>query len=365
MRSVSDYADVLAVGLPLIDLRSPAEFRRGAFPGAVNAPLLTDAEREQVGIRYKHGGLDAAIALGNTLVSGDAKDARLSAWQRIVDEHPDAMLYCWRGGLRSETVQRWLAETGRQVPRISGGYRALRRFCIDALERRREWLAVGGRTGVGKTDIVRQAPHSIDLEGLANHRGSAFGKRSTPQPTPISFENALAAELLRKDARMGAGSRQRSQHGPGSVPAVVEDESRTIGRLAIPEGVYRDMQAASIVLVESDRQTRVENIYREYVVEADDPAQLRETLETSLDNIRRRLGGDRHREVRDRMGHAFDVGDADAHRAWIGMLLDWYYDPMYDYQIRRKSPRIVFRGDADAVLNYLKTVVASATGSRR
>ncbi len=339
MRSVSDYAAVFTLGAPLIDLRSPAEFRHGAFPGAVNLPLLTDAERETIGLRYKQGGRDAAITLGNELVSGNVKAALLAAWQQILDEHPDAMLYCWRGGLRSETVQRWLAGTGRDAPRIHGGYRALRRFCIDTLDRQREWLLVGGRTGVGKTDILKQMPDSIDLESLANHRGSAFGKRATPQPTPISFENALAVQLLRR--------------GSSSVPTVVEDESRTIGRLAIPEGVYRGMQDSPIVLIESDQRTRIENIHREYVVEADDREHLPEALETALDNIRRRLGGDRHRQVRTQMRRAFEGGDADAHRAWIGMLLDWYYDPLYDYQIGKKQHRIVFRGNADDVREYL------------
>ena len=339
MRSVSDYAAVLTLGAPLIDLRSPTEFARGAFPGAVNLPLLTDAEREQVGIRYKQAGRDAAIALGNTLVSGATKATRLAAWQRWVDAHPDTMLYCWRGGLRSKTAQQWLTDTGRQTSRIEGGYRALRRYCLDTLDREREWLVVGGRTGVGKTAIVRRAPGSIDFEGLANHRGSAFGKRRTPQPTPINFENTLAVELLRRGSR--------------ATPIVVEDESRTIGRLAIPEGVHRAMQASPIALVESDRETRMRNIHREYVVEADDAEHLRESLETSLDNIRRRLGGERHRQVRAQMGRAFDGGDADAHRRWIGMLLDWYYDPLYDYQIAKKQHRIVFRGPADAVGEYL------------
>ena len=346
MRSVSDYANALTLGAPLIDLRSPSEFRRGAFPGAVSLPLLTDAERERIGIRYKQGGRDAAIALGNQVVSGELRAARLAAWERTVDAHPDAMLYCWRGGLRSETVQRWLAATGRDVPRIRGGYRALRRFCIDALDRQREWIVVGGRTGVGKTDIVKQVPNSIDLEGLANHRGSAFGKRRTPQPTPISFENALAVELLRRQP----------------APAVVEDESRTIGRLAIPEGIYRTMQASPIVLVEADQAARVDNIHREYIVEAGDPEHLRQALTTALDNIRRRLGGDRHREVRSRMLQAFEGGDADAHRAWIGMLLDWYYDPMYDYQIGKKQHRVVFRGNADAVREYLRDKIEAIHG---
>lgn len=346
MRSVSDYANALTLGAPLIDLRSPSEFQRGAFPGAVSLPLLTDAERERIGIRYKHGGRDAAINLGNEMVSGDLRAARLAAWERTVDARPDAMLYCWRGGLRSETVQQWLADTGRDVPRIRGGYRALRRFCIDTLDRQREWIVVGGRTGVGKTDIVRQVPNSIDLEALANHRGSAFGKRQTPQPMPISFENALAVEVLRRHA----------------APSVVEDESRTIGRLAIPDGIYRSMQASPIVVVESDQATRVDNIYREYIAEAGDPEQLQPALTTSLDNIRRRLGGDRHREVRSRMCQAFEGGDADAHRAWIGMLLDWYYDPMYDYQIGKKQHRVVFRGDADAVREYLCSSVEAIHG---
>lgn len=346
MRSVSDYANALTLGAPLIDLRSPSEFRRGAFPGAVSLPLLTDAERERIGIRYKHGGRNAAIALGTEMVSGDLKAARLTAWERTVDTHPDAMLYCWRGGLRSETVQQWLADTGRDVPRIRGGYRALRRFCIDTLDRQREWIVVGGRTGVGKTEIVKQVPNSIDLEGLANHRGSAFGKRGTPQPMPIGFENALAVELLRRYL----------------APVVVEDESRTIGRLAIPEGIYRSMQASPIVLVESDQATRVDNIYREYIVEAGDPEHLQPALTTSLDNIRRRLGGDRHREVRSRMRQAFENGDADAHRAWIGMLLDWYYDPMYDYQIGKKQHRVVFRGHADAIREYLRSRIETIGG---
>ncbi|MDE0054227.1 MAG: tRNA 2-selenouridine(34) synthase MnmH [Gammaproteobacteria bacterium] len=340
MLSVSDYAAALTRGAPLMDLRSPAEFQRGAFPGAVNLPLLTDAERERVGIRYKHGGQDAAIELGSNLVSGEVKAARLAAWQAIADGNPDAMLYCWRGGLRSETVQAWLADTGRHVPRIDGGYRALRRFCIDTLDRNREWLVVGGRTGVGKTDIVKRTPGSIDLESLANHRGSAFGKRATSQPTPISFENALAVQLLMRDSR--------------PAPVVVEDESRTIGRLAIPERVYQGMQSAPIVLVELEQSTRIENIYREYVVEADGREGLQQSLETSLENIRRRLGGDRHGEVLARMRGAFEGGDADAHRAWIGMLLDWYYDPLYDYQIGGKRDRIVFQGNADAVCDYLR-----------
>jgi len=97
---------------PLIDVRAPVEFAQGALPGAVNLPLMNDEERHQVGIAYKQQGQTAAIALGERLVSGDIKQARITAWQAYLTEHPDALIYCFRGGLRSQIAQQWLEETG-------------------------------------------------------------------------------------------------------------------------------------------------------------------------------------------------------------------------------------------------------------
>ena len=342
----SDHAALLRAATPFIDVRSPGEFARGAVPGAVNLPLLTDDERAAVGTRYKAEGQSAAFAVGHTLVAGAAKRERIEAWRDVALRHRDAVFYCARGGLRSAIAQAWLADAGVVLPRVERGFKALRQTCLVTLEqaRDRRFLLVGGRTGTGKTRLLRDVPRRIDLEGLANHRGSAFGSLPTPQPPPIAFENALATALLAL---------------PGAAPVALEDEGRTIGRLALPEPVFDAMARAPIVVLEATNAERVENILREYVLTADRPQQR---LPAALARIKRRLGGSRHRAIATQMTAAFDAGDParhpEAHRAWIRALLADYYDPMYDHQIAAKAERIVLRGDADTVAAY----VAEATG---
>ncbi len=328
---------------PFIDLRAPAEFEAGAVPGAVNLPLLTDEERHQVGLTYRLEGQSAAITLGETLVSGAVRDARMSAWLAFIHENPETWLYCWRGGLRSSTVQTWLAEAGAAVERVPGGFKALRHRCLALLERApgsKPWLVLGGRTGTGKTLVLNRITGSIDLEGLANHRGSAFGGMLSPQPPPVSFENALAVAWLNHTHPF----------------LLLEDESRTIGRLAVPEGWHGTMQQAPLVILESELPDRVARIAAEYVAEplaaGLSEAALYEQLGGALDRIRRRLGGVRHRTVRELLHEGFRSG---AHDAWIERLLTWYYDPMYDYQLEKKADRVIFRGDAEDVVGYLQT----------
>ena len=334
-----DYAALLRDSRPLIDVRAPAEFARGALPGAVSLPILDDEERAAVGRTYKNGGRAAAVALGLRLVDGEKKRRRIAAWHDFSSEHPQAAIYCWRGGMRSQIAQRWLAESGVVLPRIVGGFKALRGFCLDVLERSgtREFVLVGGRTGSGKTAVVQAVANHIDLEALANHRGSAFGGHSTPQPPPVAFENALAAALLKLDER---------------TPTAIEDESRSIGRLAVPQAVYDAMHRAPIVVLEVPRTARVDNIYREYVVQAERP---RERLSAALTRIQRRLGGMRYQHVAALMAGAFDQASAELHRQWIDRLLQWYYDPMYDYQLGRKAERIVRRGPPEEIAAYLRS----------
>lgn len=342
---LDDYAAILKQSIPLIDVRAPTEFLQGAVPSAVNLPLLDDDERRAVGKIYKSDGRQAAVELGHQLVQGDAKQAKLAAWRNFATQHSNAAICCWRGGLRSQIVQQWLAQSGIHLPRVAGGSKALRRFCLDAIDRSgdRRLVLIGGRTGSGKTRVVQQAAHALDLEALANHRGSAFGAKRTPQPTPITFENALAAALL-KAALLELDA---------ATPLVVEDESRTIGRLAIPPALLQAMQRAPILLLQVDSDERVENIYREYVLAADRP---QEQLLVALARIARRLGGERHRQIEQLMLAAFRATDSAApplHRRWIRCLLDHYYDPMYDYQLERKEQRVIFRGNTKDVAAYL------------
>ena len=340
LRVADDCAEILREALPLIDVRAPSEYARGALPGAVNLPLLNGEERVAVGTTYKRRGRAAAIELGHRLVCGDTKRARVEAWRAFVEAHPNAAIYCARGGLRSEIAQTWLAEAGVRQARVAGGFKALRRHCLDVLERMgdRRFVLVGGRTGSGKTSVVRGAAVHIDLEGLANHRGSAFGALPTPQPPPVAFENALAVEFMRLSL---------------DETIVLEDESRTIGRLAIPERLYQAMQRAPIALIEADDDTRAENIYREYVQEAEQP---RSHLAASLARIQRRLGGVRYTEIKALMDQAFDSGAAawPLHRRWIVRLLNDYYDPMYDYQLAAKADRVRVRGTASQVAAALR-----------
>ena len=332
---------LLAAGGPFIDLRSPGEFASGAVPGAHNLPLLTDLERHRVGLTFKQQGQSAAIALAESLVNGEIREARLQSWLTFATAHPDCWLYCWRGGLRSETVQNWLAAAGCDLPRVEGGFKALRHRCLEVLAQApdaKPWRVLGGRTGTGKTVVLRRIPGNIDLEGLANHRGSAFGSAITPQPTPISFENALAVACLRHQ----------------SARVLLEDESRTIGRLAIPSDWHAAMQRAPLVILEAELDVRTRHIASEYVWEPLAAGVAASTLETrlqgALDKISRRLGNVRKREVAASLTGAFANGD---HQDWIERLVTWYYDPMYDYQLKDKLDRVVFRGDAASTEAYL------------
>ncbi|MGE0622309.1 MAG: tRNA 2-selenouridine(34) synthase MnmH [Pseudomonadales bacterium] len=337
---------------PFIDLRAPSEFAAGAVPGAVNLPLLTDEERHRIGLTYKTDGQAAAVALGEALVAGPVREARIDGWADFVRQHPDTWLYCWRGGLRSGIVQGWLAERGLTVPRVPGGFKALRHRCLEALEAapgQVPWLVLGGRTGTGKTVVLNAVPGHIDLEGLANHRGSAFGGRPEGQPPPVAFENALAVAWLNHDA----------------PTLILEDESRTIGRLAIPPTWHAAMQQAPLVILEADVDARVRHIAREYVWEPLAGGMAAVTLEhrlaDALDRIRRRLGGLRHAEISGLLHRGFENGE---HGPWIERLLGWYYDPMYDYQLEAKLERVVFRGTGEAVSRFLEEAAISGLNDR-
>lgn len=355
----ADYRQIFLDGVPMMDTRAPVEFAKGAFPDTVNLPLMDDRERHLVGTCYKEKGQQAAIELGHRLVSGPLKAERMAAWSAFARAHPQGYLYCFRGGLRSHTVQRWLAEAGIRYPLVEGGYKAMRTFLMNTTETavaECDFVLLGGLTGTGKTDVLRGLAHAVDLEGLAHHRGSSFGKHATEQPSPIDFENRLAIELLRKRAR-------------GAAQIVLEDESRIIGSCALPLSLYQTMQRAPVVWLEDTLEQRVERILRDYVVNLSAEfvtlhgpetgmARFAERLLQSLANLTKRLGHERHQRLHSSMLAALQAqmrGDGlDLHRDWITALLHEYYDPMYAFQRQNKQDRIEFSGHHDAVSEYLQ-----------
>lgn len=360
---VDDLASLFINDVPLLDVRAPVEFEQGAFPNAVNIPLMTDVEREAVGIRYKEQGQDAAILLGAELVTEDGRAERKQAWADFFAKSTKTrggVLYCFRGGLRSKISQQWIYDyTGIDQPRVTGGYKAMRRFLIESIERISTEIPVvilGGRTGSGKTRVLKQLDNSIDLEGLANHRGSAFGPTATPQPTQINFENALAIEMLKKEAA-------------GCKFLVIEDEARNVGSLGVPQALYDAMQKAPIVKMNVPQEDRNTISIKEYIVDTKDhfdsvygeeegALKLSEHLLNSLSKIQKRLGGERYKEAQQQMERAtklyLEEGSLEGFIPVVNSLLVDYYDPMYDYQIAKKQHRIVFEGNVEEVLTTIK-----------
>ncbi len=343
----------------LLDVRSSGEFDSGAAPGAVCVPILANEERALVGTLYKRSGQSAAINLGHQLVCGEVKDQRVRAWQEQFKPGANGGLYCARGGLRSEIAQEWLAEAGCSVPRVQGGYKALRNYFLnlnEVLPEAAPFVVVSGKTGCGKTELLQKlasVQRVIDLEALANHRGSAFGDVADSQPSQASFENTLAVQLLR-----GADPRNR--------PIFVEAESRRIGRLFIPETFWRSMSRGAIVVLDAPFEVRVQRILDDYISsvferfargnESDAHEQFSAYLLDALRRIGRHLGGERATRLQSAMTSALEeqrkAGSIEAHRSWIEPLLLEYYDPHYEKSPGLNSVRTLHRGSFEALLQY-------------
>jgi tRNA 2-selenouridine synthase len=356
----ADFRQIFLNDVPMMDARAPVEFSKGAFPGVLNLPLMDDLERQQVGTCYKQRGQDAAIKLGHQLVSGELKATRIAAWAAFAQANPEGYLYCFRGGLRSQTVQQWLKdEAGIDYPRVLGGYKAMRSFLLETTEQalaQCDFVIVGGLTGTGKTEVLAQLDNALDLEGHANHRGSSFGKRATGQPQQIDFENNLAIDILKKRA---AGQQQ----------FVLEDESRMVGSCTLPLALHQGMQGYPLIWLEDSLDGRIERILGDYVIDLcaefiavhgqeQGFGLFAARLQQSLTNILKRLGGERYQRLAASMDAAlaeqWRSGDVALHREWIAGLLAEYYDPMYAFQRDSKTARIEFRGDQAAVLEYLQ-----------
>lgn len=355
--TAEQFDELFENDVPLMDVRAPVEFIKGAFPESKNLPLMIDSERERVGTCYKQYGQNAAIELGHSLVYGEIKQARVNAWLSFCLQNPNTYLYCFRGGLRSQLTQAWLKQAGVDLPYIQGGYKALRQHLIEKLEQpaQSKMLILSGITGSGKTDFLLKRPEAVDLEGAANHRGSSFGRHVSGQPSQINFENRVATELIKHQGR-NAGY------------LLLEDESYLIGRSAIPKPFYTQMQNADILVLEEQEQTRLQRLLEEYVhkmhseyVEKDGEelgfTNFSHYLAQSMTAIKKRLGGKQHDELQSMIAKALEYqakyDDTSAHLEWISTLLHTYYDPMYQYQLSKKRGKVIFSGDHQAIHQWL------------
>ncbi len=339
MKKTSNGLKLLSEGIPLIDVRAPIEFQEGSLPGAHNIPLMNNEERHEIGSIYKEKGHQAAVDRGHQLINGDIKDIRIKKWISFIEKNPQAVLYCFRGGLRSQITQQWLSEAGCEISLIEGGYKAVRSGLIQMMEDilpKLEFKMVSGSTGSGKTKFIQEQNHSsIDLEKLARHRGSAFGGfADVVQPSQIDFENALILELIKLKDKPG--------------PIYIESESRLIGRNVLPPSFYEKMLKSSWIEIECSLDERVDHIFEEYILKS--PLSHRDlshfqSLKNSLSKISKKLGGLRYQELVDDLEKSeaefIKGGELQLNKEWIRKLLVWYYDPLYIHsQLRRHNNKI-------------------------
>jgi tRNA 2-selenouridine synthase len=307
----------LAESIPVIDVRSPCEFNTGHIPGANNIPLFNDREREIIGIKYKKEGRIPAILEGLKQTGPDMYsklDMALS-----FAGNGKLLIHCWRGGMRSEAMA-WLFTLGNVETKIlDGGYKSYRNYILESLSEKRKMIVLGGMTGSSKTHILRYLKECgqqiFDLEGLAKHKGSAFGSLGQPpQPSTEQFANLLFNEWERLKI---------------NIPFWVEDESRNIGTVFLPEKFYFNMQDTPVIVLMMDVKTRLPRLLEEYSTYPS------ETLKASIKKISKRLGGDNTRDAI----NAVETGDfAKA----IEITLH-YYDKAYLYGLNKKrKENIIF-----------------------
>ncbi len=353
--SQSELVKHLLQNKTIIDVRSPGEFLQGALPGSINFPILNDSERHDVGLCYKTKGQAAAIQLGFQIVSGQILEKRRSQWAAQIKQDPETIMTCFRGGLRSQSAQKFLLENGISIRLLEDGYKAARTNLLAIIQNFSQSLVIlSGSTGSGKTHVLNSVAlyyPAIDLEGLAHHRGSAFGAWDIAQPCQADFENRFAVKLLQI----------KPKHA--NVPILLEDESRMIGHRHIPELFFAKMRESSVVLLIEPLENRIENIFVDYISSKLNAESTTETVisvlaayKNSVQKIKNKLGGARAQELmQDIEKCETDFKDHRSftqNRAWIEKLLVWYYDPMYQGSLEKRNPKIIFRGSSVNIKAY-------------
>jgi len=305
---------------PVADVRSPGEYAVGHIPGAVNIPLFDDDQRAEVGTIYKKEGNKEAVLRGIDLAAPDMS-AKLKRGLELA-AGGKLLVHCWRGGMRSEAMAWLFSAGGIETLLLEGGYKAYRNHILGELARERKYIILGGLTGSGKTGMLGHmksvGAQVTDLEGLASHKGSAFGALGQhPQPSSEHFANLLFDDLstMREDD-----------------PVWLEDESRNIGTVFMPDNFYDRMQSAPVIALMMSIETRMPRLLREYT---SFPV---EEIIASVMKISKRLGGDRTREA---IG-ALREGD---YPTAIRITLE-YYDKTYHYGLSKRP---------EGQVTYIKT----------
>lgn len=326
--------------IPLIDVRSPAEFEKGHIPGAINLPLFENEERAKVGTLFKQSGKLNAILKGLEIVG--PKQAEMAKRAIKISKNNKLNIHCWRGGMRSESVAWLLNLAGLECAVLEGGYLTYRRYIKSKFSKPWEFIIIGGMTGSGKTDLIlnlaKKNKQTIDLEGLANHKGSAFGGIGKGnQPSTEQFENNLYEKFLGLEINREIW---------------IEDESKSVGRVSIPDEVFLNMRKSRVVEIKMNKEWRIKRLVKEY-------ARLdTEHLTGAILRIQKRLGGLNTKICL----KAIKTGDFEKAIELVLM----YYDKAYQKGLTFRETKSIlpfqitskdFEKNAELLLEYYKTQI--------
>lgn len=323
--------------IPVLDVRSEGEYIQGHWPGSFNIPLFNNLERAEIGTIYKKSGKEKAVLRGLEITG--PKLAYFVGESKKIAVNGQLLVHCWRGGMRSGSFA-WLLQTaGMKVHTLLGGYKNYRQWVLQLFQKPVALLVLGGETGSGKTEmlneLMKMGEQVIDLEALARHKGSAFGAiGESPQPSSEQFENNLADCWHKLDPNRRVW---------------VEDESHSIGKVFLPDELWKKMKKAPIVRVQVSKEKRIGRLLEDYG--SSDPA----LLEECILKIQKRLGGQATKEAL----NSLKAGDL---TKVAEISLD-YYDKAYFFNHQKRNFENIFclslnetdaRQQAICILNYIK-----------
>ncbi|MEH7181160.1 tRNA 2-selenouridine(34) synthase MnmH [Neobacillus vireti] len=300
----------------IIDIRSPIEFKDGAIPGAINIPLFTDEEREVIGTIYKHEGQAAAKWRAMEFVSPKIPSL-LKQIKEAMSDGEELVVHCWRGGMRSKAVVTFLEFAGIYAMKLEGGYKAYRQFILKEIPTMFPETAVvlHGLTGVGKTEVLKKLKSlcypTLDLEEMAAHRGSIFGTIGIGEGNNQKiFDSLLYKEL---------------QEIKGSAYFVMEAESKRIGKAAQPEELMNKKMKGINIYIHTPLEQRVKQLVNEYVLPYQNEPWYHSQISIGIEKILRRI---KDNDIKKALIHSLENKE---YQGMIGILLEHYYDPRYDY----------------------------------
>ncbi len=327
----------LSVKYPIVDVRTPAEHEKGAIPGSVNIPIFDNQQRAEVGTIYKQRGQLDAIYRGLDFVGPVMADV-LRKGLEVAGAQKELLVHCWRGGMRSASMVWLFSLAGIKCSLLEGGYKAYRAYILERLASAGNVVVLGGLTGSGKTEILKAlseiGEQVIDLEGLANHRGSAFGAIGMPpQPTSEQFANILFREFSELDPERRI---------------FVEDESLNIGSVFMPGEFYSVIRNSRVIAIMCDSENRMPRLLEEY------GRMPTEQLKNSIGRIRKRLGGEN-------TDNALSAIENDNMQEAIKIVLA-YYDKSYSFGLSKRDPESVTKINVDSrkVKETAKSVIEQA-----